>query len=809
MWSGAWRLVQVALLLVVAGLLYLIGIGFPDRAVRWLEQHMPMDAGSLHIHQVRLHPLHGVVASHVQWYADADDRIPLLHAGTVQVGFQPRQWLHRVPGPHQVQVRDLMVRLDPDRHSVGIAQALPQTWLVAGLDIDLQWKSPVMHIQIASGKWAGLKVQAQGDWIWTGEAPPLEEPTVDPADFWADPPAWLARIFHDLQTLRFDGPALLDIDFSGQDRDWRAADVELRLQTEALGYRGLEFDALDIHIQLHDHIVQWPLAALRIGDMELNARGVIMLDTEQAEFFVASDLHPVYWRNLVPDMIRQPMDFFRIHCLGPTYIEFLLGPADWSELGKQVRGYVQAEEVEAHGLWIDKITANIVRMNDHVEVFNIDSVLGRNEGQGPATGYAVYDLDQHIYHGKVDAALDPHIVLPVAGYSQIAGQIIQSIQVDRENPELNVAFSGGLFPEPLFNFTGRIAGKDFIYAGSRIQSFEGDFVVTNRVMRIDPMEVVRREGRVTGWYEQDFDQSHVRLDVRSGIDPRALGRLAGGTVDYVLRQFRFDGPVDVSVRGVVDYGDGNASDYVARGRGESIGWRWLEAEACVMDWIAQGHTIVMTNLTMDMYGGTINATVELDQVGLEEEPVRYVADGIVEEVAFARLLRDLRQTEEDLQEGVLSGHFEVQGLAEADWRASLTGSGRVRIADGEIFQIRLFGGLSDLLRRIYPRLGLAVQTDVRANFTIADRAVRSDDIRIEGHILSLRGRGYYYLDDALDFRVQVLPLKRGLLVDLVRVFTYPVSRLLQFRLEGSLAEPEWKMDAIPSPIRDFNAGSGD
>jgi len=126
----------------------------------------------------------------------------------------------------------------------------------------------------------------------------------------------------------------------------------------------------------------------------------------------------------------------------------------------------------------------------------------------------------------------------------------------------------------------------------------------------------------------------------------------------------------------------------------------------------------------------------------------------------------------------------------------------MNITEGRIFQIPLFGGLSDFLTRVIPGMSVLLrQTDVQASFVIADGKIHSDEILIEGDIFSLVGQGDYYLDGTLDFTVQVKLLrKHTLAADVFRFVTHPVSKMLEFHLGGTLDSPRWRPVHIPKEV---------
>ena len=86
------------------------------------------------------------------------------------------------------------------------------------------------------------------------------------------------------------------------------------------------------------------------------------------------------------------------------------------------------------------------------------------------------------------------------------------------------------------------------------------------------------------------------------------------------------------------------------------------------------------------------------------------------------------------------------------------------------------------------------QTDARADFSVRDGKVSSDEILVEGGIITLSGSGDYYFNRNLDFKVKVRLLKKKtVLGKIVQFVTDPISELFEFKLKGTLAEPDWSI----------------
>ena len=150
--------------------------------------------------------------------------------------------------------------------------------------------------------------------------------------------------------------------------------------------------------------------------------------------------------------------------------------------------------------------------------------------------------------------------------------------------------------------------------------------------------------------------------------------------------------------------------------------------------------------------------------------------------------------------GDVGGVFKMRVRDGYEFPRDLNGKGSIRVANGCIVRMNLFMGLTDLMAEKIPGVGKVVeQTDVSADFNIENGVVKSDNVRIEGKLFSIKMRGKYdAVKDELDFSVQVQFFKQDSIVGkILRPFTWAVSELLlDFRLTGSLENPKWSYNHV-------------
>jgi len=126
---------------------------------------------------------------------------------------------------------------------------------------------------------------------------------------------------------------------------------------------------------------------------------------------------------------------------------------------------------------------------------------------------------------------------------------------------------------------------------------------------------------------------------------------------------------------------------------------------------------------------------------------------------------------------------------------TLNAKGSLKIRDGHLAQMKLFAGLTELLAEKIPGVSFLVnQTQASADFTVKDGVFMSDNVYIEGGLVSIKGWGKYDIAaDDLDFTVRVQFLKNESIAGrIVHPVTLPFTKLLlEYRVRGPIDAPEW------------------
>lgn len=327
----------------------------------------------------------------------------------------------------------------------------------------------------------------------------------------------------------------------------------------------------------------------------------------------------------------------------------------------------------------------------------------------------------------------------------------------------------------------------------------------NYVTRVGPLVAFDPKGRtLEGELVVRGTNNIVNLDFNAKSNLEFAGLLS--IIDYLndgaLDCLRCDTPPEVTVKGTLAteesrQAENDLSGTVAVRKGALFDMPLVDASC---DYAYRGDTVTFSNgRTRGRDGGLYTGRAALRLPALEPEAATFslavdCRDGTLAELADA-LGGDFGG-----RDGSVNGSIELTGPISTNVYPRLNGKGRIRVTGECLAQMRFFMGLTDYLAKNVPGVaGLVNQSLVTADYTITNGVLRSENIFIEGEVISIKAWGSYDIAaDALDFTVRVQLLRNdSFLSKLVRPVTFPFTKLLlEFHVTGPVGEPAWEYISV-------------
>jgi hypothetical protein len=432
----------------------------------------------------------------------------------------------------------------------------------------------------------------------------------------------------------------------------------------------------------------------------------------------------------------------------------------------------------------------VTRAQSHLAYSNLcwrlpDLELARPEGQVRAE-HRANDQTKEFYW-RVASTVDARGLLPVLiPQARDALELFTFSQPPRVEAEV-----WGQYDDPSrTGLKGWVELTNFSFRGETLSAVQTAVQYTNQVVRFTAPRIQRGDRFMSAaGLTADFQAQQLYLtNGQSTMEPMVVARAIGPHVARALAPFHFLEPPAVQGYGVIPMLGERGADLwfnVQSGRFE-----WLDFSvprvAGQVHWT--GLSLLLTNMSLDFYGGSATGAAAFDfdpahkgtdfQFALEASEARLQA---LMAGAFKRT---------NHLAGSLDGTLVITHGNSEDWRAT-AGQGALRLRDGLIWEIPLFGVFSPVLNRLLPGLGSARANAGACSFVISNGVLHSDDLEIRAGAMRLRYRGATDLHGRLDAKVEAELLRDlPLFGPLVSTVFWPVTKLFEYKVTGSLDEPK-------------------
>jgi hypothetical protein len=350
---------------------------------------------------------------------------------------------------------------------------------------------------------------------------------------------------------------------------------------------------------------------------------------------------------------------------------------------------------------------------------------------------------------------------------------------------------------------GSLALTNFTIRAQSMDNVAGEFFYTNRVLEFFHPQLARANGA----QKMSADEIALNFNERliyftnglSTAEPLVIARAIGPKLAHLLEPYHFLSPPLAYVNGHAPLHDVNSVHDVDDAdmrfdipSGAPFQWLKLKSPDIVgtIHWL--GETLILTNVTASFYGGNGNGFANFDfRPAHPGADYNFMMD--VRNVNLHTLMMDLASPTNHL-EGTLAGQLVVTS---ADTRnlQSWNGHGRANLHDGLLWDTPIFGILSPVLNTILPGLGNSRATDAAAKFTITNGVIFTDSLEIRSLMARLNYSGTVDFKNNVNARVTAQLLRDTWAVGpLISAATWPVSKLFEYKITGTLKNPK------PTPV---------
>lgn len=406
----------------------------------------------------------------------------------------------------------------------------------------------------------------------------------------------------------------------------------------------------------------------------------------------------------------------------------------------------------------------------------------------------VGDMGTHEFHWRVEASLPPKALKPLFDAEAVARTIDQLTFTTAPSVQGDV---WGRWNEPeSLRFTGSVAATNFTFRGERCDHLSGLFRLTNSMLCFSDVTVKRQAEQITvpsGSFDLIERVIYV-TNALSSMDPDLVTKVIGPKIRAAVRPYAFRTPPTVLVNGRLPTFRIQDADVRFEVAGQAFSYWKLNARSVMGDVHWRGDSLSITNVRAAAYGGEVDWKGSFDfsvPVGAQ-----FSFEGTARNVGFHALMADLGKRTNNLH-GSLDGRLVVTRANSDDWR-SWEGFGNVRLRNGFLWDIPIFGFFSPVLNTVIPGLGNSPISAGDATFTIKQSVVRSSDLELKSPALRLSYTGTVDFKGNLEARMQAEILRDAWAVGkAVSLALWPLSKAFEYQLAGTVSQPKTEPVYIP------------
>ena len=755
------RLLIVALIsALLGGGWYLAKKGFGRQWRLRVVEELRKRGVEASVRRLTLDPFHGLVAQDVRIYDYKHRENTIARISEVALDINYAALLHHQPFLNALDVRNAQLTLP-----LAETKDKPNQAQLKNFRAHIYFPPEQIYVSQAEGLLCGVRVSVTGQLIKRDNAPPSSPLSEEE---WQKRLTILRRVVNELQKFTFPAEPSVQVKFTGDLADLENARIEATLRSERVRRDKYEMRDLLATAEFANQRLSLTHCEWKDSAGAFSASGNWSRPTSEATFKARSNLD-----------LKGFLDAFGFDKLLPD-TNFITAPlieiSGSGNFGQgfphfKVIGNVSVGSFTYRTVPFSHLNANFSWDGERTLVRDI-----RVQNQGGQLNAELLDAPGD-FRMNIDSTINP-IGLRVF-VSPSLQQFLNEWDWQRP-PTVRLVIRGQDHKPETWQGDGTITLERARFRGVAMNSAVAKLHFGDGAVTYDDLRVTRDEGVATGSFTYDFKKHEVRIaNVRSSIYPHDVIFWIDPDLLKTVVPYKFRRPPNLTANGVYQL-DGGKNTRLEIG---------VEA-AGGMDYVFLGKTLPFDRLSGKLIFTTdhlqlteINGTLLAGDargsadISLAHDDPRYHANLTLKGIDFPRLT-DLYFQYKTAQ-GQLNGTYDFDGFG-SDAR-KMHGQGKVKVTNGDVFAIPVFGPLSDLM----PGIGYSIARQATATFTIKDGIIHTDDFEAAGRLFSMLGHGdIYFLDDKLDVDLRMSANGPGFLLT-------PVYKLFEYTGEGSLKHPDW------------------
>jgi hypothetical protein len=765
------RFLAVVSALVLLALAYLHVFGFPQFLSDLVVRELRKAGYAAQFGSIRFDVIRGIVAKDAV-FADARARgQPLARIDELELKFNWRRLIHGQNAIRAIRIANAEITVPTPPDQAGPAQF---TASEAYATFELH-EDGTIQVDRLTGVFCGIRLNVSGRIKPRAVSAPTEAARPAGAAAGKGQFLFVTKAIRELNRIQVTLPPQLDLDFDLDLARPLAGKLEARLRGSRFQYRGLQVDTANVNVSVRDGAVEIVQCVARLYGGEISANGRYDIAAGQFDLNLTSTTDPAAIVSLaVPDAapILRELRWQE----NPTIVaRYRLGPETGSL--PELDGTVRTGEVVFRGVEFRSIRFAYENRGPEVSLSGVEVVTP----EGQLTGQGHYQIESSDFTYQFDSTIDPTRLVPLM--TPMMREIVEPAWFSTP-PHIVAKVSGDFVDPDAFAYEARVDARRCSYRGVGLEGASATLRLRQSRLDVQELRLTRREGEVQGTILADFNAHRVTFDLSGSGNPSEMAGLLGEKAARTMTPYRFGPRTEANARGVIDFGDPVRTAWAAQVANEGFSYWRLVAARAQANLVFTNNTLAINDFDADLYNGRLRGRAMF----AFSDAIPTYEFGLSAEGVDVRGLLSAVERNPSRVTGVLAGSVQIKGRGTD--QAALTGKGDLEVTDGILWEAPLFGIFSRIL-------GNTKATDARATVTIADKAVKTDDLQIAAGAFTARSHGQLGFDGRLDFRVEAQFLRAWPGIGWVSPI---IGKLLEYKVGGTLGDPTYRAVNLPKEL---------
>lgn len=408
------------------------------------------------------------------------------------------------------------------------------------------------------------------------------------------------------------------------------------------------------------------------------------------------------------------------------------------------------------------------------------------------------------YHWAGRASVFPHAIEPLL--DRVEDKRILTNFTFTVPPQVEGEVWGRWGARQEIGFRASAKATNFVLRGEQVDEFSGRVGFTNELYAISDVHARRGAGIITA--------PDVRIDVRlqrlwvtnahSTLDPYAFTRIIGPQTAKAILPYQFSNAPTVRVHGSIPFRESETTDLHFDIAGGPFRWSFfhLPQVTGTIHWVT--NRLAITNLDGAFHGGRLVGGLNFDFT--PKHSADFGFNLAFTNASLPGFIADISGKSNKL-EGAVAGSVTVTNANTADWQ-SWQGFGEVRLVDGLLWDIPIFGLFSPVLNAINKDLGSSRAKEAKGTFILTNSVIYTKNLEIHSPPARLHYDGTVDFTGTVNANIEAEMFRDTFLVGpLLSFLTSPMTKVFEYKVTGSLANPKSEPRFIPKflllPLRPF------